>query len=61
MDSQPEVPQITETALELIIKDEPISLSMFDNPSIYIPVTGLLIASLTSLAVKLLKIKESNY
>jgi uncharacterized membrane protein YdjX (TVP38/TMEM64 family) len=46
---------------QLIIKDEPISLSMFDNPSIYIPVTGLLIASLTSLAVKLLKIKESNY
>jgi len=44
-----------------ITSDESISLSMFDNPDIFIPMMGLFLLSLASFIVKFLRIKKGNY
>ena len=43
-----------------ISADESISLSMFDNPDIFIPLIGLFLLSVASFIVKFLRIKKGN-
>ena len=46
---------------KLVISDQTISLSIFDNSNLYIPLIGLFLISMTSFVVKFLRIKkESN-
>jgi uncharacterized membrane protein YdjX (TVP38/TMEM64 family) len=45
----------------LIIDEEIISLSVVDNPDIYIPLICLLLISVTSFVIKLNKIKKEKY
>ncbi|MBT5405939.1 MAG: VTT domain-containing protein [Gammaproteobacteria bacterium] len=45
---------------KLISSHQTISLSMFDNPDLYIPLIGLLLISMTSFVVKFLRIKKGN-
>ena len=45
---------------QLIESDKTLSLSMLDNPNIYIPLAGLFLISTTSFVVKFLKMKKEN-
>ena len=45
---------------KLVISDQSISLSIFDNSNLYIPLIGLFLISITSFVVKFLRIKKKS-